>query len=432
MSFKEIDFTGEFNRLIASSAPLDPHHAIDQAKARCDGLAKHAPAKEVAKAMQKVPKWGVRIDSEGNLVPIRNLNMRTKQEEKQRNDAFLRQALNSDPEFTRYLMRKTYGHEDGGAVIDNFLRSSGMRVDNEGSIYFARELEYFEAVSKDILYPAANYNQIWGVDASAGAGAERTTFSQYDFQATPVLANSNSNFSPLVNMTGVQYSYNIYTIKLAFRKTFQEIRNAIFANKPYDAMQVGTARMAVEQAINQWAFLGNPQYELPGLFSIPGATALPASTASGGAVTWAQKVAAGDVAAIQADLLSVVNQIIDPSKGTQAPDTLVLPIESYILLFGTPRSDNSDTTIGSFFMQNNPSITRVFWSHLANQATSVEGTNALVMFDSAEERIKTMIPMPYTQYAPVIEGTAYRVETETRFGGVACYYPNAIAYMTGF
>ena len=425
----EIDITKEFERETKGFSPINIDEAIDKAKERCDGLSPLVSKRKYSIALSNTFKYGVKTDASGVQVPIANKNIRSRKEQKERNDAFVRMVMNNDPEYLANLLTSTYGSPQGSWPLESHISaySPNYRCDfAEGSIYFARELEYFQAVSKDILYPAANYNQIWGIDSSAGGGASRTTYSSYDFQGSPAIVQDNSNVTPLINMTGKQYSMNIYTIRVGFLKTFQEIRAAIFANKPFDTMQISTARMAVEQYIDKMAFLGNSLYELPGLLTINGATAL----APSGGTTFADKIAAGNPGGIQADLLAGVSAIANGSLMTQTPDTLILPISTYIQLFGTPRSENSDTTIGSYFMQNNPCITRVFWSQWLSGVSST-GTDAYVMFDSSEERIRTVIPMPYTQHAPVLEDTAYKVVTETRFGGVACYYPNSVAYMVG-
>jgi hypothetical protein len=383
----------------------------------------------VVKAIDKTPKWGVRVDGNGLLVPLRNGNI-IERAEKSRREASIRESImRLDGEELVSLMQHTYSSPNDARVLNMFLERSGLRTDTDGSVYFARELEYQQSIARDVLYPGAIYNRIMGIDSSAGGGAERTTFSSYDFQGTAQIAHGNSNNVPYVNVTGKQYSYPIYTILLGYQFTFQMVRAAMFANKPLDSMLVTTTRTQVEQAIDQWAILGNAQYGLPGLLSIPGATALGASTV-GVNTTWADKIAAGDVAAVQADLLAGVSTIINNSKGTQAPDTLVLPIEQYILIFGTPRSDNSDTTIGSYFLQNNPSIRKVYWSQWLTGAAS-GGKDVYCVFDGSRDRINTLIPMPYTQHAPQVLNLGYSVATETRFGGVACYYPNSVSYMIG-
>ena len=417
-------------------APLNVDNIISNAQSRCDEALSRAGIKDRShlNRVSDFLKWGAKLDSTGRgILPIENKNFRSKSDSAERDRHFIQSVMRNDQEYVNYLLKKAYQNVGDGSRLDNYINASGIRLDSPASVYFARELEYFEAVARDVLYPGANYNQIMSINSSAGGGAERVTFTSYDIQGEPLVTNGNSNVSNLVSITGDQFSYPVYSIKLAFQKTFQEIRSAIFANKPFDAMLAKTCRMLVEQQIDQFAFLGEPVNQLPGLFSIPGATALPASTTTGGATTWAEKISAGEQGAVQSDLLSIVQTIINGSKGTQAPDTLVLPIDVYVLLFGTPRSDNSDTTIGSYFMQNNPSVTRVFWSQWASQAASDNGVsvNACAMLDSSPDRINVLIPMPYTQYAPTIEGTAYRVETETRYAGVECYYANSVAYMVG-
>lgn len=409
-------------------------HNFDKIASRIDGLNKKANQKEYSKALENVKalRNGVTFDPvKKEVVPIVSPSLVSRQDQLKRDKEARDYTRHSqDPDFIDRIMLQAYGRLDGCPHLNSFLRSSGVcRTDDvTGSVFFARELEYLMAVSKDVLYPAANYNQIWGVNSEANPGAERVTWSSYDYQCTPTIGDGERTTAPTVNATGAQFSYIPETIRASWRITFQAIRNMLFANKSLDSMLAQGCRMSVEQMIDKMAFIGYSALGYPGLFSINGATAIPASTV-GTSTTFAQKVASGDVAAIQSDLLSVVSYIISNSKGTQAPDTLVLPIDTYILLFGTPRSDNSDTTIGSYFMQNNPSVTRVFWSQWASTVAS--GSQALAMFDSSSSRIETLITMPYVQHAPTIIDTSYQIQTETRYAGIACYYPNAVAYMTG-
>jgi len=240
---------------------------------------------------------------------------------------------------------------------------------------------------------------------------------------------------PRADVKGKQFTSPVRSLGGSYGYNVQEVRNAQMAGKPLEQRRANAARKAYDQAVNRIAFFARPanaeDYGLTGLLYNPNITV--AQVASGvGGDTWALKTAVE----ILKDLNDIVVQVINTTKGVEVPDTLLLPVVQYSLISTTRLDSGTDTTILQFFLNNNPSITRVEWvNELAGvnpRPSGIAGTkDVMICYKRDPDHLTLEIPQIYEQFPVQERGLEFVVPTHARIGGVIVYYPISVRLIEG-
>ena len=125
------------------------------------------------------------------------------------------------------------------------------------------------------------------------------------------------------------------------------------------------------------------------------------------------------------DLNSAPTAIHAGSKGVEAPDTKLLPLAEFNLIFVTQLSSGSDMTVGKFFLENSPHIDSIDW--LTELEAAASGEDLMLDYKRDPNWLSLEIPQDFEQLPVQERNLEMVVPTHMRHGGVLVYYPLAIA-----
>lgn len=293
-----------------------------------------------------------------------------------------------------------------------------VNLDQNETIFFARQLEDIRSRVYNFEYPALRAFDLIPISFDTPAGAEYITSTMFQSVGRARVINSYADDLPEAGVIGTQITNPVRSIGASYRYSHQEIRAARFAGRDLPMMQAEAARRAIEQKMNELAFVGDPVIGMTGFFNNPAVpTVVVPADGTGASTEWSTKTPDQ----ILRDLNLVVNQIIVQSNGVERPNTLLLPLEQYTLIASTPRSSTSDTTILTYFMLNHPGLMVEGIPQLAGRGPG--GTGVMVAYERNSNKLVMEIPLPFTQYDPQERNLEFIINCEARFGGVTVMYP---------
>jgi len=294
-----------------------------------------------------------------------------------------------------------------------------INLDAAGDIFFGRQLEFIQTKVYEYQYPAMQAFNLIPINYNVPSGAEYVTGTMYQSVGRARIIQSYADDLPEAGLLGVQFMNKIVGIGTSYRYSHQEIRAAQQGGIPLDLKLAEAARRANDQKINDLALMGDPTSGVTGLLNNPAipSVVVPAD-GTGGNTEWSTKTPDQ----ILRDMNMVVNQIVINSNNVEQPDTLLLPLNQFTLINSTARSANSDTTILSYFLMNNPYISEVSaLPQLAGAGTG--GSDIMFAYEKNENKLQMQIPLPFTQHNPQERNLEFVIPCESRFGGVSIYYP---------
>ena len=300
-------------------------------------------------------------------------------------------------------------------------------LDASETAFFARELESLKAKTYDVQFAPMKATSLLPVSTDAGEGAEAITYQSFEETGMARIISSYADDLPRADVRGQEFISKVKSIGCSYGYSHQEIRAAMFANRPLTTMQASAARRANDQKLNRLAWFGDDDYGLLGLLNNPNIpSASVPNDGTGPSTLWSTKTPDQ----ILRDLNQFTNGIVELTKGVETPNTVLLPIEQYTFISSTPRSSTSDTTILEYFLQNNPFIDMVDWvPELTGAGTA--NADVFVVYDRNPDKLELQLPMPFTQYPPQERNLNFEIPCESRFGGLLVYYPLSVTIAEG-
>ena len=296
---------------------------------------------------------------------------------------------------------------------------------NEGVI-FARQLEYVESRAYEVKYPTLVGRDLFQVDYSVPSGAESYTYRMYDHQGAFNLITNYSDDFHRVNVTGEETTGKIHSYGASVEYSVQDLRAAAMAGLPLQDHEVRAARRASEQKLDDIILNGEAKGNLYGIMTHPNIPSAAVPNGAGGTATWATKTPDE----ILADLFAIETDMIDLTKGVEAPTDLVMPIAQYNLIATTARSSLSDKTILAYFLENAQHIRNVkSWYKL--KGAYAGPLDVMFAYRNDSEVVETVIPQEFEMFPPQANNMAFKVPCHSRFGGVRVRYPLAMSIRRG-
>lgn len=300
-------------------------------------------------------------------------------------------------------------------------------LDAAQQIFLNRQLENIKAKSYDVLYAELRAPMVIPVDNSAGAGAEKITYRQYDqVGAAQVIANYATDFRR-VDIVAKEFTATVKSLGAAYGYSVQDIRAAIQGNLDLEQRRANAAVRAILQQENTIAFFGDADNNLQGLLNHPNIpNAVVAADGAGGLTTFASK----SPDQIIRDVNSLINNIFVNTKEVERANSVLFPSSIWALLSSTPRSATSDTTILQFLKNNHPEITS--WGSLVELETAGTGATKMMMaYNKSPDKLTLEIPVPYEVFPAQQTGLDFVVPVHERIGGVIVYYPLSLNFAYG-
>jgi len=310
------------------------------------------------------------------------------------------------------------------------IRLDGVRFDDANmGAFFARELESIEPRLYEIKKRELKARMHIPVSNRDNPGAQTITYRIFDkVGMAKILANFADDL-PRADVFGKEYTAKVRVLATSFGYSTEELRAAMFANRPLDAMKADAARRAMRELENTIAWTGDSNNELIGLLNHPNITTVAAPAGVGG-TTWALKTADE----ILADIRLAITTIRTASKGIFNPDTMLIPQAQYDIIAMKPRSSTSDLTILEFIQKpgNSFGLSIIDWlSTELDNAFTLGTEDGAVFYEKTPEVLELRIPMEMMIHPVQQKNLEYTVPVEGKNAGVVVRYPIAACYLTG-
>ena len=198
---------------------------------------------------------------------------------------------------------------------------------------------------------------------------------------------------------------------------------AAFSGKPLSARKATAARRLWERKLDEIAALGAAAAGIPSGAINNSDVAITALAAAG---VWSGKTAQQ----ILDDLNALAKSVVVDSKENFMADSLLLPLDQYILISQLRFSvDNSETVLEAF-LRANPMISSVEpWNVLAGAGAG--STDRALLYMRSPEVLELVIPQEFEVLPPQPKNLAFNVLCHGRTAGTCVYEPLAMKYMDG-
>ena len=336
-------------------------------------------------------------------------------------------------------------HEFAAWVDQEVTWRTERRGDAVDTAYAARQLEYVYAEATKREFEALPFadqgDPLVPWDTSVDPGAETFVWYQTETSGTAVFLATMAGGAdlPRPSVYGSEVQGRCQSFGNEIVVTVQQLRRSAFAKHNLQADLGDGSKRGHAELLNDTAAWGRDDLGLPGFLNHP---QVPRSVA-------AEKAAAGtsthwDVATpgeMIADVLALVNGILEDSHEIYRPDTIAMPARYLRILAQTTASEDGSAR------GNAPSVMAYLEQALAKggtpctfrpceelRASKSDGSitsDAMIAYSRKEEHVSLVVPMYYDVLAVQQVGFEMRTPTESMIGGVAFRVPATAAMMTG-
>lgn len=297
-----------------------------------------------------------------------------------------------------------------------------VNLDANETVYFLRELEFVKASVYNKLYPEYIWQFLFPVDSSAGPAAESITYRSFDAVGVMKLMANYADDAPRADVFANEYTVAIKSIRGSYGYSIQDVRAAIYQNRPLKTLKADAAMQAYMQTVNDFAWFADGSAKFGGMYGFLYNPNITKTNAPHG--DWLNTATA-------AEIINDINYgIIRPSvltKKVERVNTCVMPVEHFAKIASTRCSDDSDTTILEFVQRVHPGVTFLDANELAavnpRPSGAATATNVLACYRRDPSKLELYIPQPFEQFPPQERNMEYIVNTHARIAGIGFYYP---------
>ena len=317
-------------------------------------------------------------------------------------------------------------------AIARIQDSGTVPLNDDDAVFFQRQLEFIEAQTYDTLYPELEARAAFGVDTTGGPGVNTLTYRSYNHVGKAQVINARATDLPKSSISGKEYSVTVKSVGTAFDYDIDEVAAAAVTGLPLETRKANAAIRGYEQYVNSAAWYGDAANGFVGFFENPDITKATVAAGTGGSTKWAEKTPTEVIA----DLTTAVSAMYASTLKIMRPDEIWMPVEHEQYIFNTARSEQSDKTIGAFFIANNQFI---------NSRDKIKGLNAIKGHGDAGSDCFVVVcrqamgnrtfrlrePLALTWQPVQLHGLIYEVPGRGRFAGFQTMYPAAISINSG-
>ena len=304
--------------------------------------------------------------------------------------------------------------------------TSATRLDSRESAFFQRECEYIKTRTYDAKPPLLKGLSLVPQASGIPLGTSEITYRRYtEAGHAKLIANYAKDF-PRVDVYGEEYTVKVKDLGASYGYNIKEIRQSALTGKRLDQRRATSARNAIERKLNEYTLLSNKKDGTFGILDFPGLTetTLPAD-GTGGSKIWASK----DVDDIIRDINIMLSAVIEPTKGVETPDTLLLPLNVYSAL-QSRRLGDTESSLIKYITENFPMLKKIDWLNELN-TIGAGGTGRVMVGCFDELHCENQIVNQFEQGDVQQEGMEWEIPCMASTAGVIVYYPGAFAYADG-
>ncbi len=302
-----------------------------------------------------------------------------------------------------------------------------IRLDDQESAFFKRELEFVKVKTYDTKYKKLKAFDIFPISTEAQSGNTEITYQVYSgIGFAKIIADYGKDF-PRVDVFGEENTVKIYDLGDSYGYSIKEIRRSRISGKRLDQRKAGFAKKAMDQETNRIALTGDDDYNIVGFIDNPNITEYTIiNDGTSSSKTWASKTPDQ----IIRDMNGIVTAVMDSTNGVEVPDTILLPLEQFNYIVSQRMTGDSSETIMSFFLKTNPYIKTIDWLvELKDAGTG--STDRIMVYTKDDDHLTLEIPQPFEQFPPEQEGMTFKISCHAETAGVLIYYPLSVAFGDG-
>ena len=311
-----------------------------------------------------------------------------------------------------------------------------LRMDAGEAAYFARQLEYVKARTRDVKYPENSIRNWIPISGEAGPAADSIAWRQFDSKGKFALSGDKSKDAPRVDISAKEDFLSVKDLEAAYGYTIMDIRKAMYAGLPLGTRLANAARLAYEQSLNDWGWNANGTAEWAGARGFIYMADVLNSATLGLPLTgnWCDENGAPTATTpnqILADINLLINYPRTYSKKVHKVNTVAMPTSKYSFINTTMRSELSDKSILEIAQSQHPGVRFGEVNELSNvirpsARTGSVRCDVVLAYENSEENISLEVPQAYEEYPVVFNGKEYVTTCHYRIGGTIAYYPASV------
>jgi hypothetical protein len=302
--------------------------------------------------------------------------------------------------------------------------------DADGAFFFQRQLERIKARSYDVKYAELQARMLFPVTNEGGPGITSITYRTYDQAGAAKIIQAYADDLPRADVAGKETTIPVRSVGISYGYNLDEIQASQLTGSSLDQRRANSARRATEQTVNDVAFFGDDDANLPGLFNNPN---IPEGSVvdPGSGTEWVNKTPDE----ILFDINDVFADIFETTKMVERGDTLLLPPSQWAYIMSTPRSDNSDTTIAQYVAQNSPFLNSINDIIPVNECAADNNPDfeddIMVAYRRDPDALQLEIPVELEYLPTQQKNLEFIIPGRLRLAGLNIYYPLSLNIATG-
>lgn len=328
------------------------------------------------------------------------------------------------------FLRNTVSRSD----LAMYSRVRDIRKDSDpATAFFQRELMHIITTPYFKVYSEIKYAQLWPVTYEVPTGARTWEAQLFDELGQADIVDDYADDAPDAEIAGSELIGKIYPVRAQFTYSLQDIRSAMLASRPIDAMKAAASRRIVERKCDVLAATGDSKRSLTGFANDANATTVTAGTKAKGGTKWIT-LSTGVVNATPDEMLADINlmywAVFNATDGNIEPNTLNVGKGVWGVMNTVRLDQYNQTTVGDYLRSKLPWLKNInYWPRL-NTAGSA-GVERQIVAAVDPEYARAIIPQDYEILPPQVRNMSWVNPVHKRWGEPQIMQPKTLAYMDG-
>ena len=317
---------------------------------------------------------------------------------------------------------------------DEIVSNLGTRLDTSEGLIFARQLEEIDPTRYMFIHkPLTKWKEVMPIRTFT-PGLDRITYRMLDHSGLAEL-NSPGNITevPMADANAQEFSNKVYSWKLGYNYTAQELRRAAKAGVPLPREKVTAVEFGYQRRLQDTMFTGNSQLNLEGIINHTGVTNTQAALpATGTDRTWPGGEKTNDE--IAQEVMNTTSRIRTRTFSMYGVSNMVVALNEarYNFLATTRMASGTDTTIMQYILQNSASngIEKFVIIHdLTGQGTG--SSEMMLVYPMSNDVLEANVAEQILWMPMETRGLSFIFNSEMEFGGVTVRYEIAMEQVYG-
>lgn len=303
---------------------------------------------------------------------------------------------------------------------------ANMTLDDNTSMFFARQLLQIEAKVYEQKYTKTQAVSLIPVDTSGGSGLEATGYKKLSSYGEAKWAGQEDTKSNQVESKMDEVIEVVRMAEVAYSFNFMDLRKAARLGLDLSMDGMNNAKRAINQFIDNKVWFGDSTVKIKGVFdsvytSAYNTVSIPANGASS-----STKITSKSYDNAIADMKAILSRTIVVSKGQWEPERCLMSIAIYEYLRGLEKA-NTDMTALQKLQGLYPNVEFVGVPKFDGAGPS--STDYILTYPNTPEVIVAKIPNPFEVLPTEKREKNYVTDCISEVSSVQVKYADAITYV---